>query len=330
MDPSRAIFLGVGLVGMAIWVRLFVVRNRVEFRARLCEVLAAAVKRELPLATLVERTRADYRGERGRALMRLQRALDEGRSLPDALRLAGRRFFPRQSVAVLEAADGSAALPGALRAVSVASERRLDLRHRGLVALAYPAVLMLILPVMMQVNSKLFTWYAWHEVGNGVNWVLRMHAVSQWTLYAIGGLAAVWVLFGAWLPYPGKRLFGRERRLRAAAATLRAGGGWRAAFPAFDESIGAGAPAESALAPLRLPADLQARLVAATTQGPKEASDALTSLADECARRATASANRGLRCAQLVLLLVIAFIAAAQFAGIFSLEHTILREVGPW
>ena len=53
MDGMEAILVGVGLAGLVLWARLFEKRNRIEFRARVCEVLAAAAKRELPFVPLL-------------------------------------------------------------------------------------------------------------------------------------------------------------------------------------------------------------------------------------------------------------------------------------
>ncbi|MHC4847807.1 MAG: type II secretion system F family protein [Planctomycetota bacterium] len=206
MQADHYITFGILLaLGGLLWTRLFGYRNRVELRARFCEIAALAARRRQPLGGLV-RAAADEFGSR--RLMRMHAALEEG--VPFAT--AGRKLFGREGARALTAAEGTAAFPDALSAAAADSERSLDLRHRALLALAYPALLLLFLGVFLGINTSL------REIIDSLD---HMHRAALWlqaaehaaraTLYALGAAALVLLVFGR---YPGRALFAMERRLR--------------------------------------------------------------------------------------------------------------------
>lgn len=311
MSENFTIGFLVALVCTMILARVFQTRTRLEFRARICEVLAATARRGLPLLPALQAARSDFGGARGRALERTCGALKAGLPLHEACALAGKRFFPRDSWVAM--AEGGGSFPAALEAAAVDSERALDLRHRGLLALAYPIVLLAVFPVLLLVNQVLSDTVYGLERADGAPafWLATTQVATQVVLGAVVSFAAVWLLFGALLPYPGRALFRAERELRSAATSLRAGEDWP--------------PRRS-----RLPSDLAARMDLAARHAPEQAAETINAIAEECARRAAETARRAMRAVQASALVLIGAVAALQFGVVFMVQRICLEGITPW
>ena len=303
----------VALMATLLWISLFQVRTRIEFRARLCEVLAAAARRGMPLQPVLVAAQSDFRGARGRALARVCTALDDGLPMHEACRRAGRRYFPRDVLAGIAVAEGSASFPSALQAAAIDSERALDMRHRSLLALAYPAVLIAIVPVVLFASYRLAYIIEILELPatRAASWVTLSQEVGQAAFWGVAVLTASWLFLGRWLPYPGRRLLRAQRSLRAGATRLRAGSDWTSA-------------------PSRLPTDLAARLTIALTHAPERAAESIEAIAAECARRGDERARQSMRIVQTVLLFVIGFVAMLQFGSVFLVQRVCLEAITPW
>lgn len=307
------IFGLVALMATLLWSGLFAVRTRIEFRARLCEALAAAARRGMPLRPVLVAAQSDFRGARGRALARACTALDDGLPFHEACRRAGRRYFPRDALAGIAVAEGSASFPSALQAAAVDSERALDMRHRSLLVLAYPAVLIAVVPVLLHAGHGLAGVIDSLGLANtrSGTWVVLSQDVGRAVFWGIALLAGSWLFLGRWLPYPGRRLLRAQRALQAGATRLRVGRDWT------------GVPA-------RLPSDLAARLTAALTCVPERAANSIERIAAECALRGDERARRSMRVVQTLLLLLIGFVAMLQFGSVFLVQRACLGEIVPW
>ena len=307
------VFGFVALIVTLLWSSLFAVRTRIEFRARLCEALAAAARRGLPLRPVLVAAQNDFRGARRRALARACAALDDGLPIHEACRRAGRRYFPREALAGIAIAEGGASFPSALQAAAVDSERSLDMRHRSLLVLAYPAVLIAVVPVVLYASNKLASVIESLGLANtrAGDWIALSQTVGQAGFWAVAVLAGSWLFLGRWLPYPGRRLLRAERALRAGATRLRAGGDWTGA-------------------PRQLPSDLAARFTVALTCVPERAARSIERIAAECALRGDERARRSMRVVQTLLLFLIGFVAMLQFGSVFLVQRACLGEVVPW
>ncbi|MEM8883185.1 MAG: type II secretion system F family protein [Planctomycetota bacterium] len=314
MSPETGVLPLLALGCAIVWARAFRTRNALEFRARLCEVLAFGVRQQRPLLPVVEAAAKEFVGLRRRALDRVQASLASGASLPDALRAAGRRFFPDDVVASVRSADGTAALGGALRAAGIDGERRLDVRHRALLALIYPFLLIGFYVALYSVGGHFRDIFDSVQVGPGALFrlSLRMEPFLLWG--ALVGIVA-WLCVGR--PHPGRALFAWERRLRVTAARLRSGTDWDTARENWPQRP-------------PLPADLQVRVDASLRKSNAAAADTAEELANECSRRATRGAERSLRLVQVVLLGVVALLAAIHLHAVFAVTNAIRLEIMPW
>src|SRR5687767_12087080 len=114
-----AIFLRtVASLAIAFGAIPFHVRARAELRVRLFEVLAATVRRGLPLGQALAAAIDDHWGADRRALRRILDELGRGATLSTALEQAGRRFFPPATIAAVRAAEGEGDLALALEAAA--------------------------------------------------------------------------------------------------------------------------------------------------------------------------------------------------------------------
>ena len=206
MREEQYFSLGIGIVlGGLLWTRLFRNRNRVEFRARFCEIAAMAARRGQPLTAFVRAANEEFRS---RALARMHAALEEGVTFAEA----GRGLLGRETTRALAAAEGTAAFPRALEAAAVDSERSLDMRHRALLALAYPALLLLFLVAFLSINTHLREIVeSLDHMGRAALWLHAAETGAHGILYGLGAAAIVLLVLGR---YPGRGLFALERKLR--------------------------------------------------------------------------------------------------------------------
>jgi type II secretory pathway component PulF len=261
--------------------------------------------------------------------------LAEGGTLSAACAAGGWALFPPHVLAAVRAAEGTAALPGALDAAARDATAALHLRHRWLLAAAYPTLLALLLASIFGLLEDV-------EWGLGAG-IASGPAVA--ILWVAGGIAALLALAAFALRrlcvFEGARLLAGERLLRALAPHLAARlplpealrraatacGNAAMAAGARDagREIEGGADPARALRLIPLPAFARSRLGLA--HGPDRAADLYRALAEECAGRYRDRAERLLRWAVPLVLLALGAAAALQFAGLMRFLDDVRRSV---
>jgi len=262
--------------------------------------------------------------------------LAEGAPLASACALAGRTLFPPHVLGAVRAAEGTAALPGALDAAAADATASLQLRHRWLLLAAYPVVVAVLLYLVID------RWQAWPEE--------RLWA-SQAATAVLGGAAiVVGLVFATSLALrrlcvlEGPRLLAAERLLRALAPHVAAGTplpeALRRAAPACGNAamaagardaaraLESGEPVATALREIPLPPFARVRLLVAKDAARTAALHA--ALAAECARRYRERAERLFRWVLPVALLVLGAAAALQFGAIMDYLDHVRRTVVRW
>lgn len=307
--------LGGGLVLASTLGRLY---GFLELRTRLLEMLALAVARGAPLMPLLARAAMERSGRTRLRLHRMHARLREGGTLSAACAAGGWGLFPPHVVAAVRAAEGTAALAGALDAAARDATSALQLRHRWALAAAYPLLLAALLAL---VSSRWSEFLAWWETRKA-----PVVPALLGTAAAVVGLALVVRLALRRLcVFEGPRLLAAERLLRAAAPHLAAGlplpEALRRAAPACGNAamaagardaareLEAGADPSRALPEIPLPRWARARLLLAGDYA---------AVAEECALRYRDRAERALRWALPLALLVLGALAAMLFADVMD------------
>jgi len=330
---------------LVVSVRLLKQRSASELRVRLLEVLAPAVRRNLPLPAFVQCAVAEAKGRDRVALQRFHRSLDEGQPLHEALARGGRRIATPDVAAAVGAASGGPGLPDLLDALAVRSMQTGQRRHRAAMTFLYPALLGLVLALIaaplhlfevidvFEVESARRLWdagqllftgalvtivagLALYVVARRLRWwpESSVSAASRW-------LAAVAPLAGAGRPF--------AEALRAAAGVCRDRRSDRAlhlAAAALDD----GAGLDEVVGRLPAPATICARLAAALRREPAAAARSLRALADECATRHDARIEHRLRWSQPLLLLVLGATIALQYGALIECWLMCIEEAKPW
>jgi len=345
-DPGTLILLPVAVLALAAaWFFLlaFRSRSRLEFRARLLEVLARATRNDLPLTPLLESAVAEHRGRRRRVLERIHDRLEEGASLSEACAAADRRFFPRHVQGALRAAEGSAALAPVLLATASDASTSVAARHRVMLTLVYPLLLGCVVVGFQQGTLGFVT-------GGLEEWAPPAATIAQAAVWACLALVSAGTLAGLVLHYlralPGGRLVAGERMLRAMAPQIRAGislpeslrrcadtagtGRHARAARAVARQIESGAPLADVVAGLRWPEFVVARLAGAGSREPGRLAQLLAGLADECARRYRARVETVLRWAYPLAIAAIGVLVALQFAAVMQFINYWRGVAGPW
>jgi len=345
-DPNGVILLPVAVLALAAaWFILlaFRSRSRLEFRARLLEVLARATKNDLPLAPLLESAAAEHGGQRRRALERIHDRLEEGATLSEACAAAGRRFFPRHVQGALRAAEGGAALAPVLAATASDASTSLATRHRITLTLVYPLLLGCVVVGFQQGMLR-------ELIEDLDNWAAPAAAIAQVAVWVCLALVAAGTLAGLVLHYlralPGARLVAGERMLRAMAPQVRAGialpeslrrcaetagtGRHARAAHAAARQLESGAPLEDAVVILAWPDFVAARLAGAGSREPGRLAQLMTGLADECARRYGARVDKALRWTYPVAIGATGVLVALQFAAVMQVITYWQGAASPW
>lgn len=346
LKPDALILLpvaGLALAGGVCFVLAFRSRSRLEFRARLLEVLARATKSDLPLAPLLERAAAEHGGRRRQALERIHDRLEEGATLSEACASAGRRFFPRHVQGALQAAEGGAALAPVLAATADDASTSAAARHRITLTLVYPLLLGCLLVAGQQGVLGLIT-----ESLEG--WTPPAAAAAQVAVWACVALVAGGTLAALVLHFfralPGGRLVAGERMLRAMAPQIRAGVSLPESLRRCAETAGTGRHARAALAAARRldsgaplgdvvaglswPEFVVARLQGAGSREPGRLAQLITGLADECARRYRMRVDATLRWTYPVAIAATGALVALQFAAVMQVITYWQGAAWPW
>ncbi|MFB3066020.1 MAG: type II secretion system F family protein [Planctomycetota bacterium] len=344
------VLIGVIVLLGAVAAGGVVGRRQMEFRARLCEVMARATARGLALVPLLERAEKEHRGRRRKTLAGILQRMRAGIPLSESLASAP-GAFPPQVVSAVRAAEGTAALAGVLADQASDAVGVLAARQRALLAVLYPALLCVVLLVthgfwvVWMDDAEL--WYAsW-----GPRWILRADRVSgiAVALVLTGVLALLMCArrFGSLrVLLPGARLRGSERLLRnlssLVAGHLPLHTALRGAAPACGnravergalqaaDLLEQGGTTYAAWAVTGLPESIRAR---ASASGPSSAArlcERLRSLADECARRHNALIDRLLRWLHPVSLLVVGVLVAFMLGAVFAGIRSYAVEAGLW
>ncbi|MHC4133576.1 MAG: type II secretion system F family protein [Planctomycetota bacterium] len=318
-------------------------RSRLEFRARLLEVLARATRNDLPLAPLLESAVTEHRGRRRRTLERIHDRLEEGASLNEACAEADRRFFPRHVQGALRAAEGTAALAPVLAATASDASTSLATRHRVTLTLVYPLLLGCVVVGAQQgslhfLNDEL------------TDWTPPAAAVAQVAIWAGLALVLAGTLAGIVLHYlralPGARLVAGERMLRAMAPQIRAGLSLPESLSRCAEAAGtarharaaqaaarrleSGAPLADVVTGLGWPDFVTVRLMGTGSREPGRLAQLLKGLADECARRYRARVERTLRWAYPLAIAAIGVLVALQFSAVMQIINYWQGVAWPW
>jgi len=304
--------LGGGLVLASTIGRIY---GFLELRTRLLEMLALAVARGAPLGPLFARAAMERGGRTRLRLHRMHARLREGGTLSAVCAAGGWGLFPPHVVAAVRAAEGTAALAGALDAAARDATSALHLRHRWLLAAAYPLLLAAMLAL---VSSRWSGFLVWYE---------EERSLVPAALLAVAGAVAVVLLIRFALRrlcvFEGPRLLATERLLRAVAPHVAAGlplpEALRRAAPACGNAamaagardaareLEAGADPSRALPEIPLPRWARARLLLTGDHA---------AVAEECALRYRDRAERALRWAVPFALLVLGACAAVLFADV--------------
>lgn len=345
-DLEAVILLPVAALALAatwLFALAFRARSRIEFRARLLEVLARATHNELPLAPLLARAVAEHRGRRRRTLARIHARLEEGATLSQACAAGDRRFFPRHVQGALRAAEGGAALAPVLAATAADASSSLATRHRVTLTLVYPLLLGCVVVGFQQ--------GALHLLTEGMpGWTPPAAAAAQVAVGAGLALVLAAALAGMVLhllrALPGARLIAGERMLRSMAPQVRAGLALpeslrrsadaagtarhaRAAHAAARQ-LEAGAPLADVVGGLRWPAFVARRLAGAGSLDPGRLAQLLGGLADECARRYRERVERSLRWTYPVAIAAIGVLVALQLSAVMQVITYWQGAAYPW
>jgi type II secretory pathway component PulF len=316
--------VGGGLVLASMFWRVY---GALELRTRLLEMLALAVARGAPLGPLFARAAMERGGRTRLRLHRMHARLREGATLSSACAAGGWALFPPHVVAAVRAAEGTAALAGALDAAARDATSSLYLRHRWLLVAAYPALLAGLLTL---VSERWSEFLAWSEA--------ETTPLVPMLLWAAAAAVVVVLLVRFALRrlcvFEGPRLLAAERLLRALAPHVAAGmplpEALRRAAPACGNAamaagardaareLEAGADPSRALPEIPLPRFAHARLPLAGDYA---------ALADECALRYRDRAERALRWALPVALLVLGAFAAVLFADVMDFLDDTRRTI---
>jgi len=319
--------LGGGLVLTLALLRAY---GLLEFRTRLLEMLALAVARGAPLGSFFARAAMERKGRTRLLLHRMHARLREGGTLSSACAAGGWALFPPHVLGAVRAAEGTAALAGALDAASRDATAALHLRHRWLLVAAYPLLLIAILSLVM---TRLRIFAEMDDLAR-MPWTAHVAPPLLWGAAGAAALAfAVRFALRRLCVFEGARLLAAERLLRALAphiaANLPLQEALRRAAPACGNrsmaagardaarELDAGTDPSRALPEIPLPRFVQARLAA----GNHEA------LADECAARYRDRAERVLRWALPLALLVLGMVAALLFAGVMEFLAEVRRSI---
>lgn len=362
----------VALAGALLWLCWMSMRSRShsELRAKVLEVVAAAARRDLPLAPALERMAKGARGKARHTLEQLSSRLRDGVPVWQALdESLPHRSLPVYLIDTLRSVEGTAGLRPALASLAIAKERALRVRDRLSMALAYPSLLAVMLVGLFVTTETLLDQDALAAEATGVagdgGTALSESAAEGSALLLCGALAVALLSYVAgsrsqlrslldhfanWLPWT--RRLGREaatgRMLRIAAHLTRAevplGAMLRRVAPATGkaeleisaraaaDAADAGAPVEEVWRTCGLPNHAAVRLSVCPHGHPGQLADRMLAAADACDRRVERSVERAIGIVQPAALLFFGALIAMHFASVISVVDSQRYAQGglPW
>jgi hypothetical protein len=326
------------LLGLAIAVAggaWFVVRDvrgrrRVDRRAALLDVLAAAARHGRPFGPVLScAARATKSAKRRAALELAAEQVAAGETLSDVLARVLPTEFPAPVADAIRAAEGTRRLPTTLEGLGDEATREGALAHRTAMATAYPAILGVGLLVLHLGILEGWTRYMADAVDGEGPGASSLPAARWVFLVVAGALCLPWLL----RRFVPRATDGASARwLRTLATGLDAGLGLRgalryaggaagerrlaAATKALSSGVDAGRPLPGLLPSLPFPARVQARLAAAEGV-PSPA--VLRDIADGCTRRHVERRERWIRWAVPVATVLVGIVVAIDYAVLTDL-----------
>ncbi len=344
-------------------------RSRAQLRLALFEVLAATVRRGLPLAPVVAWTAQEERWRRRAQLRQTAENLEDGMSLSRSLDLCAPLQLPMHVVATIRLAEGSPALAPVLDATALGFRGANDDSSRLRTYLAYPVIILVqatflsggILPKFREVFDAMDLVTPWtllvvvDTVGWATEYLLLLAAllvVAPLLLRAAPRVLRSWR--GGFQPIPQYiPVVRRTSRLRAAAAALRAMAADLAGGARFDEALTLGAVAggsgplsrslDQAAEKARqgespsavwestaLPPLIRARAAAGFTGTTSVVAERIHRLAQQCSRDAVRADQRARRWAVPLISIALGTIVGAQMVAVFQCITSLQTVVAPW
>ncbi len=332
---------------------------KLEFRTQLLEMLAAAVRRRMPLIPLLEQAAKGLPLRQARILVDIAGHLRAGRPLNSALAAQGAQYFPDHVVLAIRTGAGTAQLATMLDLLANDVRQSLSARHRFVMALLYPALVGGVLVVVgwnwLSMAGNAYSQYtatqtpSWDQplallLWTAMTLLLLVHAIAAYV--GRPGLLGAAV---AWLIPPvqhARRLLFGERLLRGVALLVRAGMPLAAAMRSCATSMGdtsatratqasaalmeSGAPADEALAQAPLPRFAMARAAAAVRADPVTVANRLQALATECGSRFQTTCDHALSVVNPIALLLVGVALAGLFHRVLYTHTLCLQAVVPW
>ncbi|MFO1054294.1 MAG: type II secretion system F family protein [Planctomycetota bacterium] len=325
-------------------------RSQRELRSRIFEIVAAAVRRAVPISPAIRRMAQSESGLAKQSLEEFAERLDAGESVGTALASslpAG--TIPRDVLAAIRSTEGTPAHRRTLIALAGSEDRVQSAQDKLSMALAYPALLAVSLVGVQASTGSLFD--AFRNAGPGVqvglsSIAVHLVALGLWTMLGfaiVGNLSSVrsranrlMAMIAARLPFIGPiyTTAASARVLRAASA-LAAGGmpfgemlrrasratgmiRLRREVAAAADHADTGASSDDVWHRTGLPDYAVALAELAVGSDPHEIGRRLQVAAEACDRRVDRSVHRALGLLQPAVIVVIGALIASQFAMVFD------------
>lgn len=190
-----ALLLGTIAISLVIAVPASIyARRRIELRVRILEVLAATVRRGLPLGQALAAASYEFEGGRQWTVRRVLAGLADGYPLGRALARGAGRYFPHHVIAAIRAAEGDGDLAGTLEAAARTGLEGLALRHRVTLALLYPIGLLGGVSILSALMDRAYGWVAYvhRSPPLGALWMAEM--AGRVSLVGVAFFVAIWAV----------------------------------------------------------------------------------------------------------------------------------------
>ena len=362
----NSVLLGMLLAAVALFILVsgsLRRRSQRELRSRVFEIIAAAVRRSVPIAPAIQRMADGESGRHRDALAQLARRLDSGESVGAAMAAslpAG--TIPRDVLATIRATEGTHAQRATLQSLAGNEDRVQTAQDQLSMALAYPALLAVSLVGVQATTGSLFDSFASMNTtrfAGGISSVaVHLVALGLWTMLGlalVGNVATVrsranrlMAVIAQKLPFVGRIVFvaASARVLRAASALAGAGlplgellrrssratglVELRRSISAAGDFSDQGANADETWRRTGLPDFAIALAELAAAAEPHEVGRRLGLAAAACDRRVDRSVHRSLALLQPAVIVVIGALIASQFAMVFDRLGTFQSGGNGW